>query len=275
MATLSLASKLNSSTFSNFYFLHEDAARDGFTNLSSYADSFITNPNFQFSTDFKINGGGGNDIIYTSAGNDIVYGGSGSDIISTGNDNDQLFGGSGNDKLFAGAGNDKLDGGSGNDVLDGGSGNDQLFGGTGNDSLNGSYGHDFIDGQSGNDILTGGQGYDDFVVRLNNGVDTITDFTRGQDQLFLDYSMVTQFGQLSGTTGWDIEAHLVNTRSDIGISTGGGLNTNGPELIYDQTLQTLYYDADGMEGAGAAVELAHLPGVTHLTVSDFTYDLAV
>jgi serralysin len=238
MATYTLANPSNSFNFNTYFFMGEDAPRDGFMNLTFGDDSFVMNPNFDFSTDFNINASGGNDTIFTSAGDDTVYGGSGNDLISTGK------------------------------------GEDKLFGGSGNDTINGGYGNDFINGQSGNDILTGGQGYDDFVVKANDGADTITDFMRGQDQIFLDYSLLYGFKQIPGQTAFDIEIALVNTRSNIGISTGGSFD-GGPELIYDQTLQTLYYDADGRSGSGEAVELAYLPGVTHLTAADFTYSLAL
>tara|TARA_Y100000296_G_scaffold87245_1_gene131080 strand:+ start:89328 stop:93191 length:3864 start_codon:yes stop_codon:yes gene_type:complete len=60
-----------------------------------------------------------------------------------------------------------VDLGEGNDVFHGSSGNDTVSGGEGNDT--------FIGG-GGSDVLSGGAGQDVFVVNLNDGVTTISDF---------------------------------------------------------------------------------------------------
>lgn len=288
-------SPLSSLVVDNLYLFSEDAVRDGFENGTIYADTYtalqfieFNGQRFDFTRDLFVNGRSGNDTITTSAGDDIVYGGSGNDTIITGKGVDQLYGGSGNDRLSAGDGDDALDGGSGDDVLDGGaghdalkggtgadtltggSGNDQLSGGSGNDTLNGGSGTDFISGQAGNDILTGGLGKDAFVVALGTGFDTVTDFTTGQDRLHLDHTITSQLDYLPFSVDFDIAGVLVNLRSDIGIYTGGR-GDGSAELVFDQTTQKLFFDADGMQGAGAAVELVQLVGVSHLTASDFTY----
>jgi large repetitive protein len=69
-----------------------------------------------------VDGGAGNDVIWTSAGNDSVSGGTGSDNI---------WGGSGRDTLSGGDNNDTIDGGRGNDLLLGGAGDDVIRGGAG------------------------------------------------------------------------------------------------------------------------------------------------
>nr|VFJ57353.1 MAG: VCBS repeat-containing protein [Candidatus Kentron sp. DK] len=66
-----------------------------------------------------------------------------------------------------------------NDVLTGGSGADTLDGGRGDDRLSGGSGNDYLLGGQGADTLTGGEGNDVFVIGLNEGVDTITDFSSG------------------------------------------------------------------------------------------------
>jgi Ca2+-binding RTX toxin-like protein len=71
-----------------------------------------------------------------------------------------LNGGDGNDSIFSGAGNDELNGGNGDDVLGGGLGDDLIFGGAGNDSMTGGDGNDTLDGGSGDDTLGGGLGDD-------------------------------------------------------------------------------------------------------------------
>ena len=122
--------------------------------------------------------GGGNDHVVGGAGNDRLHGGSGDDVVedaagnnrlSGGAGNDQLHGGSGHDKLFGGEGDDLLWGGSKKDHLHGDAGNDQLFGegdkdhllgGDGDDQLFGGDGKDHVYGNAGNDWLEGGADHD-------------------------------------------------------------------------------------------------------------------
>lgn len=65
--------------------------------------------------------------------------------------------------------------------LTGGAGADTLNGSTANDIISGGASIDSIFGRAGNDILTGGAGADVFIqtTGVNNGTDTITDFTTG------------------------------------------------------------------------------------------------
>ena len=65
--------------------------------------------------------------------------------------------------------------------LTGGAGVDTLNGSTANDVISGGAGIDSIHGRAGNDILTGGAGADVFIqtTGVNNGTDSITDFTTG------------------------------------------------------------------------------------------------
>lgn len=75
------------------------------------------------------------------------------------------------------------------DVLFGGNGNDNLSGGFSNDTLNGGQGNDLINGGANNDQLTGGGGNDLFVYNDRAfGVDTVADFTLGQDRV--DFSVL-------------------------------------------------------------------------------------
>ena len=67
--------------------------------------------------DVTIDGGSGNDVLWSSSGNDMLLGGAG---------NDRMDGGAGKDYLFGGSGDDVLDGGNMEDILQGGSGNDSL-----------------------------------------------------------------------------------------------------------------------------------------------------
>lgn len=150
-----------------------------------------------------------------------------------------------------------------------GNGNNQTFIGT-------SKADRFI-GNGGNDTLTGGGGADTFVfgkvwtqvvtgaadeeqVYVNTafnltGKDTITDFLRGTDKLELH---TDQFASLTGGI----------TNANIKVGAGAVAGDSNDYLIFDTTTKTLKYDADG-NGAGAAVDIAVLTGVTTLTASDF------
>ena len=274
----------------------EDGAKEGFSNLGSAANTVSHNRVFvignqvhEITTNFKINGQAGNDVITTAAGDDIVYGGSGADTITTGKGRDQLYGGSGDDRLSAGQDDDQLDGGSGHDVLDGGTGNDTLIGGTGNDTLLGGGGNDNLTGGDGVDILNGGDGADQisgglgvdtmtggagsdlFLISQTGGVDTITDFNRAEDTIFLGYDILAQLPD-TYRGAYDVGAALYNKNVPMGTSgytvSSGPLGT-APVLIFDAATQMLSFDQDGLIGSGAAVDLVRLVGIQSLDGSDF------
>ncbi len=95
--------------------------------------------------------------------------------------------------LFGRAGDDWVEGGSANDTVNGGEGNDLVNGNDGNDRVTGGAGDDLVRGGRGigDDRLTGGSGEDVFSHTsyrsmfgfTEAGVDTITDFHRGEDLL--------------------------------------------------------------------------------------------
>jgi Ca2+-binding RTX toxin-like protein len=91
----------------------------------------------------------------------------------------------GNNTINAKAGDDIIHGGRDDDDITAGSGNDIAVGAKGNDTINGNAGDDILYGGDGNDTLKGGAGSDIFVLSRGKGVDTITDFERGQDRLGL------------------------------------------------------------------------------------------
>tara|TARA_R110002126_G_scaffold3263_1_gene18393 strand:- start:96251 stop:98317 length:2067 start_codon:yes stop_codon:yes gene_type:complete len=68
-------------------------------------------------SDIRIDGGAGDDILWTNEGNDIVSGLDGNDHIVTGAGNDHLKGQNDDDYLNGGTGADFLEGGKGNDIL--------------------------------------------------------------------------------------------------------------------------------------------------------------
>jgi Ca2+-binding RTX toxin-like protein len=149
--------------------------------------------------------------------------------------------------------------GSGNaDTFNGGPGNDNFEGGTGNDTINGGDGDDRLVGQGGNDVITGGNGNDTFVfdntaLNASTNVDTITDFTTGQDKIELNHNVFTALptGSLSGSA----------------FSNAGSV-TASTRIIYDLSDGSLSYDADG-SGSGAATKFAVLVGIPAISSTDF------
>lgn len=121
---------------------------------------------------------GGDDVIYSTTGiQDDIQGGVGDDTIWSEGADSFLAGGAGNDEIHAlgtvdvnvvlgGDGHDVLYGSFGSDYFGGGDGNDHLEGGEGGDVLFGNNGNDFLDGGYDNDydVLWGGEG-NDFLVQ--------------------------------------------------------------------------------------------------------------
>lgn len=140
------------------------------------------------------------------------------------------------------------------DVFIGNRGNDTLTGGGGNDVFQFGNVHTMtkydIDGAGSNTV----EGYHDVVTSLT-GVDTITDFLSGTDKIALDNDQFTAFS----TTGALADNEFV---SGAGVTAGAGNH-----IVFDTTTGNLYYDADA-DGAGAAVQIATLTGVTSLSASD-------
>ncbi|MCW1951629.1 MAG: hypothetical protein KIH44_009735 [Octadecabacter sp.] len=165
------------------------------------------------SSDDNIRGGDGNDKVLGGDGDDVINGGSGADLLRGSAGNDVLFGDNGADLIFGGADNDILEGGQGYDTLVGGQGDDSLYGGRGKDVLNGGDGDDYIVGGSsndnihggdGDDLMTGGAGADLYFYNfdleddlpVNEGTDTITDFTSGVDSFWISTNTELTFDDL-------------------------------------------------------------------------------
>jgi Ca2+-binding RTX toxin-like protein len=120
-------------------------------------------------------------------------------------------------------GANRFDMGSGADVVDAGAGNDVVDGGAGNDILNGQLGNDVLVGGPGNDMLSGGAGSDRFDYNaIGDGVDTISDFTRGAGGDVLDLRDVLP-GYVAGVSNAGSFVHL----AESGGNTTFSVNADG------------------------------------------------
>ncbi|MGB3401321.1 MAG: Calx-beta domain-containing protein [Microcoleaceae cyanobacterium] len=146
--------------------------------------------------DDQVHGGEGNDLIFGDLGDDYLCGNTGDDTLF----GDQLIPESteadfGADTLCGGVGNDLLFGNMNNDLLCGNEGNDTLYGGLGNDTLVSNSGENIFFGDAGNDLISGGENRDQFVLFVNSGTDTITNFQIELDIIILGDSLT--FEQLT------------------------------------------------------------------------------
>jgi RNA 3'-terminal phosphate cyclase len=168
-----------------------------------------------------------NDDLRGGKGDDTLIGGFGIPLYGV----DRLFGEDGNDNLIGGSDNDWLDGGKGNDRVSGGNGRDLVLGGAGNDRLLGGRDNDVLVGGKGNDMLTGGSGRDTFTFKsLNEGVDTIRDFSATEDlidlrQIFTQlpagsnaFARYRQFIKLEAS-GNDVKINVIASGTERGAAT--------------------------------------------------------
>lgn len=124
----------------------------------------------------------------------------------------------------------------------------------------GQEGNDLLAGNNGSDELTGGEGKDQFLFR--NGrkfnqplmeIDTITDFTPGQDKIILDRTTFTQLDRLTFA-------------SVVRVSQA---KRSRALITYIQRTGALYYNANGRQpGCGSGGQFANLTDRTTLIRSD-------
>ncbi|MEG4318645.1 MULTISPECIES: calcium-binding protein [unclassified Microcoleus] len=146
---------------------------------------------------------------------------------STNNLPNAINGTPGNDNLTGTPGSDNISGFEGDDTIAGLRGNDILNGADGSDVLTGGKGFDTLNGGLGNDILIGGVGNDVFVLGAGLGIDTISDFTKGQDTVQLINGLT--FGQLSISAGTNATLISVTSSGEVLASlTGVAPNSIAP-----------------------------------------------
>ena len=211
--------------------------------------------------DDSLSGGDGNDILDGEAGADAMAGGAGSDVyrVDAAGDRIDETGASGLDGVQARISYDLANAnvrGAVEGLILLGTANLQARGNALDNTIAGNGGDNLIAGRAGNDLLIGGLGEDDFLfdtVGSAAGVDTITDFGRGDDRILLD--------------------DAVFTRLAAGALQSGALRTGQPldgddRIIYDAASGALTYDSDG-NGKVQAIHFATLDAGLALTAADF------
>ncbi|MCG7391807.1 calcium-binding protein [Microvirga sp. ACRRW] len=198
----------------------------------------------------NLRGEAGNDTLDGGAGNDTMAGGSGDDTYYVNSTADRVteLASEGTDTIHAsvswtlGANMENL-------VLTGSA--TRGVGNALNNVIQGTSANNNLNGGSGSDTLTGGAGEDQFVLtRGHAGVDTITDFVHGTDQIVL--------------SGFDFSS----LEDEYTLVIDGGPVDEVATLLYNSTTGVLSFDEDGTGGA-AAIQLALLSTKPVLTASDF------
>jgi Ca2+-binding RTX toxin-like protein len=235
----------------------------------------------------------GNDYIYGGLGNDSMIGGKGDDIYDVDSLGDIVVeipgaGGvglganaaglaEGKDLVYASVSGYTLaanierlqlyagaNSGNGNEL-------DNLIQGNQNDdTLNGGAGNDRSIGGRGNDVLTGGSGNDTFFFGVSTdiavgtfadlGIDTITDFTVGQDKIELGGSIFT-FASNNGVLGLNDFAIVSSDLNAASAAASIVYNSNNGHLIYNANQSS--------PGFGGGGQFAQLATGLNLTNNDF------
>lgn len=182
----------------------------------------------------EINAGDGNDVIDLTSLT-FTY----DDII--------INGGNGNDILWSSDGNDILSGEDGDDNLQSGLGDDILNGGNGDDILKAYDGDDIINGGSGADIMLGGDGNDQFIYKnitdsTIDSLDIILDFIQNEDIIKLEtlgFDSINKLGEISSSDNnlqyyFDEEGNTIisDSNSNFSIKLTGEIELNNSDFVF-------------------------------------------
>jgi serralysin len=228
-------------------------------------------------------------------GNDSLVGGAGNDVLdSVGGGIDTLVGGKGDDTygIYNSADVITENPNEGNDtvwtavnyLLPGSVENMYLVGsvnGTGNAGNNtivgNGAGNNVINGGAGSDTLTGGTGNDTFVfdsrsliAQVISGVDTITDFTIGQDKIQL--SKLAFKTNLRTTAGNSFTGNSLLASDFMTVTTDAAAATANKAIVYNSANGHLFYNANlATSGFGTnGGQFAQLAAGLNLTNTDFS-----
>jgi|GEM_PF-1122452 len=237
-----------------------------------------------------LNGNRGGDTLLGGQGNDLLIGEDGADLLTGGTEDDTLKGGAGDDTIIGGDGFDviieegdlnytvtdteligkgvdsiseveKIDlalGGKDN-IVDGSAVTEYsliIRAGGGLDTVLGGAKNDNIFGGIGNDSLSGGAGNDKFVyLARNHRGDTITDFTSGEDRIFLSAS------------AFDVELATGQAISPEQLTIGTEALHESDRFIYNNGNGSLWLDSDG-NGEEDPLLIARLENTPDAIASD-------
>ena len=228
-------------------------------------DTITSGPSLELTDHFwsDINGGTGVDTVDFSNlqkniivnlernlfGNDITLG--------TISNVEKVIGTSFNDTIDASKLGNVIDGGGGNDIIRAGKGSDAVYGGAGDDTL---------DGQNGVDVLTGGTGRDRFefssgvadIGKTATKCDTITDFTSGEDRIFLNFDLNTK------TAGVDVNFTFLGNGNFT--KHAGEVRYSAVYTVKGESFILVQGDTNGDANADFMIKLL---GVTSLKDTDF------
>lgn len=120
--------------------------------------------------------------------------------------------------------------------IQGFAGNDSLRGAENADILKGGDGNDRLDGFEGNDELYGGAGSDQFHFYQGWDVDTIEDFTQGEDFIYIHATELYDISSM--TTEVDALSNLIVHIGpiDFKIANGAALTLTNADFVFTQTV---------------------------------------
>ncbi|MFG1416251.1 hypothetical protein V5F38_03510 [Xanthobacter sp. V0B-10] len=120
-----------------------------------------------------------------------------------------------------------LDGLGGNDALRGAANPDLIIGGAGNDRL---------DGFGGNDELNGGTGSDQFHFYEGWDVDTIKDFTQGEDLIYLHKTGLVDISSINLTIQNDSDLNIKIGSIEFLIENGASMTLTDSDFVFTETI---------------------------------------